>query len=49
MSVVLVEQNIPSALSVASRICALRSGKIILEETSEHFEARGRDKWWQVF
>ncbi len=49
VSVVLVEQNIPAALSVASRIYVLRSGRIILEESAEAFAARGRERWWSLF
>jgi branched-chain amino acid transport system ATP-binding protein len=49
VSVVLVEQNIPAALSVASRVYVLRSGRIILEESSSAFAARGRETWWNLF
>jgi branched-chain amino acid transport system ATP-binding protein len=49
MSVILVEQNIPAALSVASRIYMLRSGRIILEESAKALEARGREGWWDLF
>jgi branched-chain amino acid transport system ATP-binding protein len=49
MSVILVEQNIPAALSVASRIYMLRSGRIILEESARALEARGREGWWDLF
>jgi branched-chain amino acid transport system ATP-binding protein len=49
ISVILVEQNIPAALSVASRVYVLRTGKVILEESSEDLRARGREKWWELF
>jgi branched-chain amino acid transport system ATP-binding protein len=49
MSVILVEQNIPAALDVASRVYVLRSGHIILEESGEQFAARGREGWWRLF
>jgi len=49
VSVVLVEQNIPAALSVASRVYVLRSGRIILEESAQAFAARGREHWWDLF
>jgi branched-chain amino acid transport system ATP-binding protein len=49
MSVILVEQNIPAALSVASRVYVLRSGRIILEEGASALEARGREGWWDLF
>jgi branched-chain amino acid transport system ATP-binding protein len=49
VSIVLVEQNIPAALSIASRIYVLRSGRIILQESSSSFAARGRENWWDLF
>jgi len=49
MSVILVEQNIPAALSVASRVYMLRSGRVILEESAKALEARGREGWWDLF
>jgi branched-chain amino acid transport system ATP-binding protein len=49
MSVVIVEQNIPAALGVASRVYVLRSGRIILEESAPTLGARGRDTWWDLF
>ncbi len=49
VSVVLVEQNIPAALSVVSRVYVLRSGRIILEESAHAFAARGRENWWDLF
>ena len=49
MSVVLVEQNIPAALSVASRVYVLRSGKIILEESARKLEKSRGEAWWELF
>jgi branched-chain amino acid transport system ATP-binding protein len=49
VSVVLVEQNIPAVLGVASRVYVLRSGRIILEESADAFAARGRENWWSLF
>jgi branched-chain amino acid transport system ATP-binding protein len=49
MSVVLVEQNIPAALTVANRVYVLRSGRILLEETAQGMKARGRENWWKLF
>jgi branched-chain amino acid transport system ATP-binding protein len=49
MSVILVEQNIPAALSVASRVYVMRSGRVILEESARQLEARGRENWWELF
>jgi branched-chain amino acid transport system ATP-binding protein len=48
-SVVLVEQNIPAALSVASRVYVLRSGRIILDEPATTLAAKGRESWWDLF
>ncbi len=49
VSVVLVEQNIPAALTVADRVYVLRSGRILLEERTAQLKARGRDNWWKLF
>jgi branched-chain amino acid transport system ATP-binding protein len=46
-SVLLVEQNVGSALRVAYRAYFLRAGRIILEETAEQAMARGQ--WWDLF
>jgi branched-chain amino acid transport system ATP-binding protein len=48
-SVVLVEQNVPAALSVASRVYVLRSGKIILEEAAATLSTQPREAWWSLF
>ncbi len=44
LSVLLLEQNIGQALRIADRFYAMRSGRIILEETVEQMRAR-RDYW----
>lgn len=49
MSVILVEQNIPAALTVANRVYVLRSGSVLLEETADEMKARGRENWWKLF
>jgi branched-chain amino acid transport system ATP-binding protein len=49
MSVVLVEQNVPAALSVASRVYVLRGGRVLLEERTEVLAARSRETWWELF
>lgn len=49
MSVILVEQNIPAALTVADRVYVLRSGQILLEESAAEMNARGRENWWKLF
>jgi branched-chain amino acid transport system ATP-binding protein len=49
MSVVLVEQNIPVALTVSDRVYVLRSGQILLEESTAAMKARGHENWWKFF
>jgi branched-chain amino acid transport system ATP-binding protein len=49
VSVVLVEQNIPAALTVADRVYVLRSGRILLKESAAEFKARGHENWWKLF
>lgn len=47
MSVLLVEQNVKSALRIADRAYFMRTGKILLEEDSATALARGN--WWDLF
>jgi branched-chain amino acid transport system ATP-binding protein len=47
MAVLMVEQNIGSALSVADRTYVMRSGRVILEEAAE--DMRTRDDLWDLF
>ena len=47
MSVLLVEQNVRAALRIADRAYFMRTGDIILEESSETALARG--SWWDLF
>jgi branched-chain amino acid transport system ATP-binding protein len=49
MSVIFVEQNVPAALSVASRVYVLRAGRVIVEESAEAMAQRGRESWWELF
>lgn len=49
MSVVLVEQNVALALSVASRVYVIRAGGVIVAEASTDFENRGKEAWWKLF
>lgn len=49
VGVVLVEQNVAAALSVATRIYVLRSGRVIDELSSTEMIAMGREKWWDLF
>jgi branched-chain amino acid transport system ATP-binding protein len=47
VSILLLEQNVNTALAVADRVYVMRSGRIILEESSE--QMRARDHWWDLF
>jgi branched-chain amino acid transport system ATP-binding protein len=47
MSVLMVEQNVGQALTIADRVYVMRSGRIILEESAE--KMRARDEWWDLF
>jgi branched-chain amino acid transport system ATP-binding protein len=49
LGVVLVEQNVQYALSVAERVYVMRSGRIIMEESSQALRAMGHEKWWELF
>jgi branched-chain amino acid transport system ATP-binding protein len=47
LSVLMVEQNVGQVLKVAHRVCVMRSGRIILEESAD--ETRAREQWWDLF
>ncbi len=47
MSVLMVEQNVGQALTIADRVYLMRSGRMILEEAAE--QTRQRDQWWDLF
>jgi branched-chain amino acid transport system ATP-binding protein len=47
MSVLLVEQNVKMAISLAKRIYVMRTGQIILEET--HQNMLNRESLWDLF
>jgi branched-chain amino acid transport system ATP-binding protein len=47
LSVLLVEQNVVSTLSVVDRAYFIRSGRVILEERAE--ELRKRETYWDLF
>lgn len=47
LSVLLLEQNVGQALRIADRAYVMRSGRVILEETSE--QMRKRDNYWDLF
>jgi len=47
LSVLMVEQNVAHALSIADRTYVMRSGRIILEESVE--ETRARESWWDLY
>ena len=47
VTVLLVEQNVRQALSIADRVYIVRTGRLILEETAAAMAARG--EWWDLF
>ncbi|MGE5135772.1 MAG: ABC transporter ATP-binding protein [Gemmatimonadota bacterium] len=49
MSVILLEQNVVSALELASRVYVMRSGRIILEESAQQLQDLGPQRWWELF
>jgi branched-chain amino acid transport system ATP-binding protein len=47
VTVLLVEQNVRQALSIADRVYIVRTGRLILEESAVAMAARG--EWWDLF
>jgi branched-chain amino acid transport system ATP-binding protein len=47
LSVLVLEQNVKQALTIADRAYVMRSGRTILEASAE--EMRARDHWWDLF
>jgi branched-chain amino acid transport system ATP-binding protein len=47
VTVLLVEQNVRQALSIADRVYIIRTGRLILEEGAAAMAARG--EWWDLF
>jgi branched-chain amino acid transport system ATP-binding protein len=47
LSILMVEQNVGQALTIADRTYVMRSGRIILSESAEAM--RARDQWWELF
>jgi branched-chain amino acid transport system ATP-binding protein len=47
LTVLLVEQNVRHALSIAHRVYIMRTGRLIVEETATAMAARGQ--WWDLF
>lgn len=47
LSILIVEQNIPQLLRIVDRVYAMRSGRIILEETVA--QMRARSTYWDLF
>jgi len=46
-AVLLVEQNVKVAFRVSQRVCVMKAGSIILEDTGENL--LGRKEWWDLF
>jgi branched-chain amino acid transport system ATP-binding protein len=49
VSVVLVEQNVSSALRLVDRVYIMRAGRVFKELTAGEMTAMGREKWWSLF
>jgi branched-chain amino acid transport system ATP-binding protein len=49
VSVVLVEQNVGSALQLVDRVYIMRAGRVFKELRSAEMTAMGREKWWSLF
>jgi branched-chain amino acid transport system ATP-binding protein len=47
-AIVLVEQNIKTALAMASRAYVMKSGRIVLEKSASELLA-ARDSWWELY
>jgi branched-chain amino acid transport system ATP-binding protein len=47
-AIVLVEQNIKSALGLAARAYVMKSGRIVLEKRAEALMA-AQDSWWELY
>ncbi len=47
-AIVLVEQNIKSALAMASRAYVMKSGRIVLEKPAAELLA-AQDSWWELY
>jgi branched-chain amino acid transport system ATP-binding protein len=47
-AIVLVEQNIRSALALAARAYVMKSGRIVLEKRADELMA-AQDSWWQLY
>lgn len=47
-AIVLVEQNIKSALAMASRAYVMKSGRMVLEKPAAELLA-ARDSWWELY
>ena len=48
LSIVLVEQNIKTALTMASRAYVMKSGRIVLERPAAELLA-AQDSWWELY
>lgn len=47
LSVLLIEQNVKAALTIADKTAFLRDGAIILRESAA--ESQARPHWWDLF
>lgn len=49
VSVVLVEQNVGSALRLVDRLYIMRGGRVFKELSADEMTAMGRERWWSLF
>jgi branched-chain amino acid transport system ATP-binding protein len=47
-AIILVEQNIKTALGVADRAYVMKSGRVVLERPAGELLA-ARDSWWELY
>lgn len=47
-AIILVEQNIRSALGLAGRVYVMKSGRIVLEKRADELLA-AQDSWWELY
>ena len=49
LTVVVLEQNVAAALTLADRATVLRGGRVIQEMPAQELAAMGAQRWWELF
>jgi len=49
LAVIVLEQNVSAALTIADRATVLRSGRVIQEMSAHALAAMGAQRWWELF